>query len=244
MPQNILKKASDTKDLLPRNTKPLYTVALALHVDRELYARAVGYFYAVVSLLEDSVDRRKDKNVALKGVADLLGDLKLTEAFEQDLAALWGVTWRSKLQKNDAVNALCGRLQQVAEEEPVVLLSYAMEIYSLLFSLTWTRTPMHISHKYKYRSSVLLMNGVSHQRFTSAMNALTLSQEVADRVLEEAVRARDSVDDVSRSLAPHVGWLTVVKGLRSPLLIFCLAILFLSSAILLVLLGALLRSLK
>jgi len=120
----------------------------------------------------------------------------------------------------------------VSEEDPALLLAYAIELYSLVLSIKWARMLLFVSHKYQSRSNVLKGCGVSEAKFRAGFGVLKLPGEVAERVVEESVRARDAVDDLSVSLLQHVGWLTVFKGLRSPLLIYALAVFFLTTAIL------------
>jgi len=215
----------------------LYLVAVAVLADKELYARALGLFYQVFAQLEFSIDKQR-ANPSIKEVGGALGGLKRTEAFERDLAALLGVTWRSKIHKNEASNRLCERIRTVTEEDPAVLLAYAIELYSLLLSLRWTRMWLFISHKYKWHSDILVVSSEVELKFRGGLGDLKLPLEVVERVVEESIRARDAVNDLELSLLQYAGWLTIFRGLRSPLLIYALAAFFLSTAILIGLLAS------
>eukprot|EP00882_Tetradesmus_deserticola_P005793 GHRQ01006098.1.p2 GENE.GHRQ01006098.1~~GHRQ01006098.1.p2 ORF type:complete len:258 (+),score=71.27 GHRQ01006098.1:1580-2353(+) len=97
--------------------------------DKGLYARALGSFLPVYSKLENLLQQHKDIPGLSTVVAVTSTIPERTAAMEQDLKHLLGPSWRSLVPVSSAADAYAAHLQQLADNNPVLLLPYAFSLY-------------------------------------------------------------------------------------------------------------------
>ena len=91
-------------------------------VDPEKYSRLIANFYYVYDTMEQRIEETKDP------LAEVLqswsADLNRTATLEQDLRYYFGPIWRDKLQPSEACITYCNRINEIAKEDPYLLIAH------------------------------------------------------------------------------------------------------------------------
>lgn len=107
---------------------------IALFADRILYGKALGCFYHVHKKLDDCLKLASQSDKSIKHMATVLQPLYRAQAFEKDLEFYLGDSWREETPVNPSIQAYLDHLEQVAAEQPLLLLAHSYTQHLALLS--------------------------------------------------------------------------------------------------------------
>lgn len=176
------------------NTLVNLTLPFALS-DRSIYAKALESFYYVYSTVEEEFDRQR-RNFPKIG-ALYFEELRRKKSFERDLQFFLGENWRQKLQgPSPTVAQYVEHIKQVSSSKPWLILSYVITLYMALFrggsilrkilvvSMALDKESGEGVAIYDFSSSISDTEAF-FKKYIETVNALTLSEEQKDEVIEE-----------------------------------------------------------
>ena len=114
-----LKEGTKESHSAAENTKFVASFLRGV-VDYEEYRKLLTNFYYVYDTMEQRIRETEDPMVqAIKSE-----DLERKEAIERDLEYYYGPDWKEKQIPSDACNKYCHRINEVAEENPYLLVAH------------------------------------------------------------------------------------------------------------------------
>ena len=114
-----LKEGTKESHSAAENTKFVASFLRGV-VDYEEYRKLLTNFYYVYDTMEQRIRETEDPMVqAIKSE-----DLERKEAIERDLEYYYGPDWKEKQEPSEACNKYCHRLNEVAEENPYLLVAH------------------------------------------------------------------------------------------------------------------------
>ena len=114
-----LKEGTKESHSAAENTKFVASFLRGV-VDYEEYRKLLTNFYYVYDTMEQRIRETEDPMVqAIKSE-----DLERKEAIERDLEYYYGADWKDKQKPSEACNKYCHRLNEVAEENPYLLVAH------------------------------------------------------------------------------------------------------------------------
>ena len=114
-----LKEGTKESHSAAENTKFVASFLRGV-VDYEEYRKLLTNFYYVYDTMEQRIRETEDPMVqAIKSE-----DLERKEAIERDLEYYYGADWKEKQIPSEACNKYCHRLNEVAEQNPYLLVAH------------------------------------------------------------------------------------------------------------------------
>jgi len=114
-----LKEGTKESHSAAENTKFVASFLRGV-VDYEEYRKLLTNFYYVYDTMEQRIRETEDPMVqAIKSE-----DLERKEAIERDLEYYYGPDWKDKQTPSEACNKYCHRLNEVAEQNPYLLVAH------------------------------------------------------------------------------------------------------------------------
>ena len=114
-----LKEGTKESHSAAENTKFVASFLRGV-VDYEEYRKLLTNFYYVYDTMEQRIRESEDPMVqAIKSE-----DLERKEAIERDLEYYYGPDWKEKQIPSEACNKYCHRLNEVAEQDPYLLVAH------------------------------------------------------------------------------------------------------------------------
>ena len=114
-----LKEGTKESHSAAENTKFVASFLRGV-VDYEEYRKLLTNFYYVYDTMEQRIRETEDPMVqAIKSE-----DLERKEAIERDLEYYYGPDWKEKQIPSEACNKYCHRLNEVAEQDPYLLVAH------------------------------------------------------------------------------------------------------------------------
>ena len=114
-----LKEGTKESHSAAENTKFVASFLRGV-VDYEEYRKLLTNFYYVYDTMEQRIRETEDPMVqAIKSE-----DLERKEAIERDLEYYYGADWKEKQIPSEACNKYCHRLNEVAEQDPYLLIAH------------------------------------------------------------------------------------------------------------------------
>ena len=114
-----LKEGTKESHSAAENTKFVASFLRGV-VDYEEYRKLLTNFYYVYDTMEQRIRETEDPMVqAIKSE-----DLERKEAIERDLEYYYGADWKEKQEPSEACNKYCHRLNEVAEQNPYLLVAH------------------------------------------------------------------------------------------------------------------------
>ena len=114
-----LKEGTKESHSAAENTKFVASFLRGV-VDYEEYRKLLTNFYYVYDTMEQRIRETEDPMVqAIKSE-----DLERKEAIERDLEYYYGPDWKEKQTPSEACNKYCHRLNEVAEQNPYLLVAH------------------------------------------------------------------------------------------------------------------------
>jgi len=114
-----LKEGTKVSHSAAENTKFVASFLRGV-VDYEEYRKLLTNFYYVYDTMEQRIRETEDPMVqAIKSE-----DLERKEAIERDLEYYYGPDWKDKQTPSEACNKYCHRLNEVAEQNPYLLVAH------------------------------------------------------------------------------------------------------------------------
>jgi len=114
-----LKEGTKESHSAAENTKFVASFLRGV-VDYEEYRKLLTNFYYVYDTMEQRIRETEDPMVqAIKSE-----DLERKEAIERDLEYYYGADWKEKQIPSEACNKYCHRLNEVAEQDPYLLVAH------------------------------------------------------------------------------------------------------------------------
>jgi len=114
-----LKEGTKESHSAAENTKFVASFLRGV-VDYEEYRKLLTNFYYVYDTMEQRIRETEDPMVqAIKSE-----DLERKEAIERDLEYYYGPDWKNKQTPSEACNKYCHRLNEVAEQNPYLLVAH------------------------------------------------------------------------------------------------------------------------
>jgi len=114
-----LKEGTKESHSAAENTKFVASFLRGV-VDYEEYRKLLTNFYYVYDTMEQRIRETEDPMVqAIKSE-----DLERKEAIERDLEYYYGPDWKEKQEPSEACNKYCHRLNEVAEQNPYLLVAH------------------------------------------------------------------------------------------------------------------------
>ena len=114
-----LKEGTKESHSAAENTKFVASFLRGV-VDYEEYRKLLTNFYYVYDTMEQMIRETEDPMVqAIKSE-----DLERKEAIERDLEYYYGPDWKDKQTPSEACNKYCHRLNEVAEQNPYLLVAH------------------------------------------------------------------------------------------------------------------------
>ena len=114
-----LKEGTKESHSAAENTKFVASFLRGV-VNYEEYRKLLTNFYYVYDTMEQRIRETEDPMVqAIKSE-----DLERKEAIERDLEYYYGADWKDKQKPSEACNKYCHRLNEVAEENPYLLVAH------------------------------------------------------------------------------------------------------------------------
>jgi len=125
---NICKRLRDATKTVHDSSDKLVNLKLGVALsDPNVWYQGLLVFSKIFFKLESCLDQ-------CPSLEELdLGGLRRTKAFEQDLDYFYGTKWR-KENDNEAVQKYIDHLDQLANEEPLLLIAYIYHLYMGLLS--------------------------------------------------------------------------------------------------------------
>lgn len=176
------------------NTLVNLTLPFALS-DRRVYVKALESFYYIYSTFEEEFDRQR-RNFPKIG-ALYFEELRRKKAFERDLQFFLGENWLQKLQgPSPIVTRYVEHIKEVSSTKPWLILSYVITLYMALFrggsvlrkilvvSMVLDKDSSDGVAIYDFSSSISDREAFFN-KYIETVNALTLSEEQKEEILEE-----------------------------------------------------------
>ena len=114
-----LKEGTKESHSAAENTKFVASFLRGV-VDYEEYRKLLTNFYYVYDTMEQRIRETEDPMV----LAIRSEDLERKEAIERDLEYYYGPDWKDKQEPSEACNKYCHRLNEVAEQNPYLLVAH------------------------------------------------------------------------------------------------------------------------
>ena len=114
-----LKEGTKKSHSAAENTKFVASFLRGV-LDPKEYRKLLANFYYVYDTMEQRIAETKDPMVKLVRSEDL----ERKDAIERDLAYYYGPTWKDQLTPTEACNTYCYRINEIAEENPYLLIAH------------------------------------------------------------------------------------------------------------------------
>ncbi|MFB2834792.1 heme oxygenase (biliverdin-producing) [Floridanema evergladense] len=189
-------------------------------VEREPFRKLLANLYLVYTTLEDSLRRYQDHPVL--GVM-YFPELNRTANLEKDLAYYYGENWREEIAALPAGKVYVDRLQEIANNDPVLLIAHSYTRYMGDLSggqalKNIIRSALNLPpdegtglHDFEQIPTVEARREFK-EKYRQALNSLAIDEATIQRIVEEANYAfklnrdvmHDLEEDVRLAIGDHV----------------------------------------
>lgn len=160
-------------------------------VEKNSYRRLVSDFYFVYSAMEEEMERHQDHPVLSK---IYFPELNRKATLEQDLQYYFGNNWRQEVSPTESAKAYVKRIREVSNTEPELLVAHSYTRY--LGDLSGGQILKNIAKKAMnlsdgegtafYEFEAIADEKAFKATYRQAMNDLDVTEEMADRIVDEA----------------------------------------------------------
>ncbi len=189
-------------------------------VEQEPFRKLLANLYLVYSALETEFQRHTDHPIVGKMY---FPELNRTANLERDLAFYYGENWREQITPLPAGQVYVGRIHEIANTDPVLLIAHAYTRYMGDLSggqalKNIIRSALNLPpdqgtglHEFEHIPTVEAKRAFK-EKYREALNSLDIDETTIQRIVGEANRAfmlnRDVVheleDDVKAAIGDHV----------------------------------------
>lgn len=159
-------------------------------VEKKSYRKLVTDLYFVYSAMEDEMERLKDHPIVSK---IYFPELNRRESLETDLRFYYGANWQSEIQITPSGQAYVDRIHEVANQAPELLVSHSYTRYlgdlsggQILKKIAQNAMNLEGAGTAFYEFDEIDDEKAFKDMYRAAMNNLDVSQEMADRIVDEA----------------------------------------------------------
>lgn len=186
-------------------------------VEREPFRKLLANLYFVYSTLEDSLRRYQDHPVL--GVM-YFPELNRTANLEKDLAYYYGENWREEIAPLPAGQVYVARLQEIANNDPLLLIAHSYTRYMGDLSggqalKNIIRSALNLPpdrgtglHEFEQIPTVEARREFK-EKYRQALNSLAIDEATIQRIVEEANYAfklnRDVMHDLEEDVRLAIG---------------------------------------
>ncbi|MFB2892344.1 heme oxygenase (biliverdin-producing) [Aerosakkonemataceae cyanobacterium BLCC-F50] len=186
-------------------------------VEREPFRKLLANLYLVYNTLEDSLRRYQDHPVL--GVM-YFPELNRTANLEKDLAYYYGENWREQIAALPAGKVYVDRLQEIANNDPVLLIAHSYTRYMGDLSggqalKNIIRSALNLPpdqgtglHDFEQIPTVEARREFK-EKYRQALNSLAIDEATIQRIVEEANYAfklnRDVMHDLEEDVRLAIG---------------------------------------
>ncbi|MGB3493761.1 MAG: heme oxygenase (biliverdin-producing) [Elainellaceae cyanobacterium] len=160
-------------------------------VEKNSYRKLVADFYFIYSAIEEEMERHKDHPVLSK---IYFTELNRKATLEQDLQYYFGNNWRSEIAPTESAKAYVQRIRDLSNNEPELLAAHSYTRY--LGDLSGGQILKNIAKKAMnlgdgegtafYEFEAITDEKAFKTAYRQAMDELPISDETADRIVDEA----------------------------------------------------------
>lgn len=160
-------------------------------VEKNSYRKLVSNLYFVYSAMEEEMARHQHDPIISQ---IYFPELNRKEALEQDLAYYYGANWRQEVAPSDAAKSYIGRIRQVSNTSPELLVAHSYTRYlgdlsggQILKKIAVTGmnlTDGQGTHFYEFPT--ITDEKAFKNTYRQAMNDLPVDDATGDRIVDEA----------------------------------------------------------
>ncbi len=160
-------------------------------VEKNSYRKLVSNLYFVYSAMEEEMARHQHDPIVSQ---IYFPELNRKEALEQDLAYYYGANWRQEVAPSDAAKSYIGRIRQVSNTSPELLVAHSYTRYlgdlsggQILKKIAVTGmnlTDGQGTHFYEFPT--ITDEKAFKNTYRQAMNDLPVDDATGDRIVDEA----------------------------------------------------------
>lgn len=160
-------------------------------VEKNSYRKLVSNLYFVYSAMEEEMARHQQDPIISQ---IYFPELNRKEALEQDLVYYYGANWRQEVAPSDAAKSYIGRIRQVSNTSPELLVAHSYTRYlgdlsggQILKKIAVTGmnlTDGQGTHFYEFPT--ITDEKAFKNSYRQAMNDLPVDDATGDRIVDEA----------------------------------------------------------
>lgn len=160
-------------------------------VEKNSYRKLVSDFYFVYSAMEEEMERHEHHPILSK---IYFPELNRKATLEQDLQYYFGTNWRSEIAPTESAKAYVQRIRDVSNSEPELLVAHSYTRY--LGDLSGGQILKNIAKRAMnlgegegtafYEFEAIADEKAFKATYRQAMDDLAISDETADRIVDEA----------------------------------------------------------
>jgi heme oxygenase (biliverdin-producing, ferredoxin) len=163
-------------------------------VDRNCFAKFLGNLYCVYSELEAAMEKYREHQV-IKSL--YFPELNRTANLEKDLEFYYGKDWKAQITPTNATQNYVNRIREIAAKEPVLLLGHTYTRYmgdlsggQMFQKIAQTALKLEgYQGTSFYNFDQIPDKNAFKDKYRQALNALTIDDITADKIVAEANHA-------------------------------------------------------
>lgn len=159
-------------------------------VEKNSYRKLVANLYFVYAAMEEEMEKLKNHPIISK---IYFPELNRKQALEQDLFYYYGANWRNEIKLSPAGEAYVNRIQEIAASEPELLVAHSYTRYlgdlsggQILKKIAQNAMNLENGGTAFYEFKDISDEKAFKNRYRQSLNELDVTQEDADRIVEEA----------------------------------------------------------
>ncbi len=159
-------------------------------VEKNSYRKLVANLYFVYAAMEEEMEKLKNHPIISK---IYFPELNRKQALEQDLFYYYGANWRNEIKLSPAGEAYVNRIHEIAASEPELLVAHSYTRYlgdlsggQILKKIAQNAMNLENGGTAFYEFKDISDEKAFKNRYRQSLNELDVTQEDADRIVEEA----------------------------------------------------------
>lgn len=159
-------------------------------VEKNSYRKLVANLYFVYSAMEEEMQKHKDHPIVSK--INFL-ELYRQHSLEKDLTYYYGTNWREQIQLSPAGQAYVGRIREISEKEPELLVAHSYTRYlgdlsggQILKGIAQTAMNLNGDGVAFYEFADIDDEKAFKNKYRQALDELPIDEATADRIVQEA----------------------------------------------------------